>query len=122
MTGEDRPLSDEPPWKVEISIRQDLPSLKISYGFGYTENDVGTTYGLDELVVGTYVPGLSAFIERTLSNNYKIRLEGYNLLSQGAHRSRQVYDTSRESNVILYTEKRVRDDDPYFRISISGTF
>ncbi|MFP6806160.1 MAG: TonB-dependent receptor [Pseudomonadales bacterium] len=121
VTGDDRALSGEAPWQYEIALRKDVPSVKLSYGLNYTENDVETLYGLDDIVIETYVPGLSAFLEKTFGS-YKIRFNAFNLLSQGAHRQRQVYDTSRESNVILFTESRVSDDDPYFQLVASGTF
>ncbi|HIL82095.1 MAG TPA: TonB-dependent receptor [Pseudomonadales bacterium] len=122
VTGEDRQLSGEAVWDVDISLRQDLASRRLSYGIGYVESDVTTRYGLDEITTGIYVPGMTFFIEKSFANDYKLRLDAMNVLNQGAHRERRVYDMSRASGIILFTEKRVRDDDTYFGLSLSGTF
>jgi hypothetical protein len=83
---------------------------------------VTSRYGLDEITTGIYVPGMTFFIEKSFANDYKLRFDAMNVLNQGAHRERRVYDMSRASGTILFTEKRVRDDDTYFGLSLSGTF
>ena len=122
VTGDDRQLSNEAVWDVDISLRQDLASLRLSYGIGYLESDVTTRYGLDEITTGTYVPGMMIFIEKSFAKDYKLRFNAMNVLNQGAHRERRVYDMSRASGSILFTEKRVLDDETYFGFSLSGTF
>jgi hypothetical protein len=122
VTGFDRPLSSERPWSYDITIRKDFPKSNSSFGMYYQDREDLTSYGVDEIVAETYNLGLSSFFEIAIGDGAKLRFEGFNLLSEGRHRYRDVYTGSRAADILEFTERRDREDDPYYQISISGTF
>jgi len=120
VSGEDRPLSNERAWSTEASVRKDFPGSRASVGLGYVTSDDNTAYGVDEIVMRNYTPGLSVFYEVTLGRGTKLRFDLFNLLEEGGHRHRAVYAGSRTTGVLRFTETSKQDDNIYFNISLSG--
>jgi hypothetical protein len=122
VTGRDRPLSWEEAWEYDISLRKDFPKARTSIGIGYEDSDEHVRYGLDEITSSYYSSGLSTFGEVTLGKGYKLRFDAFNITGIGGKRDRSVYAGSRAAAPLQFIESRRRKDDPYYRLTLSGTF
>lgn len=122
VTGLDREISFFSPYEYAVAYRQDFPQRKISWGWSVAGFGEEKGFGIDETVAFTFTPELDAFIETTVVDGVKLRLEANDILNVTNTRDRLVFDGSRAAGVPLFREVRDNRNGGGVTLSASGTF
>lgn len=121
LTGSSRPLSDEAPWELELSLRQDLPARGLAWELSYATNDNVPRFGLDEAETVGRRWDLEAFVERRWRSGRRARVGVDNLFRNGRARDRRVFSGPRSDGVLSFQERRRQRFPRLFYLELSGT-
>lgn len=123
VTGRHRQLSNETPKEYRFEFRQELPSLKSSFGIDYYWQTTRTEYGLDEIIRRRNGDSGLRFKADTMVLGFaKLNFEVGNMLASGFKRERTVFVGSRADGIVDFVEFRSPDFKPWYSLSISGVF
>lgn len=123
LTGDSRPISNTLKRQVELNLRHDIPGSDIAWGGSLYHDWFSKSYRLTE--VGRQWEGpiwLSAFVEHKDVAGLTVRGGVSNILNARSRWERDVYDGFRDTNPILFLERRNRLIGPVFSFSVRGNF
>lgn len=121
LTGRSRPLSDEAPWELELSLRQDLPSRGLAWEVSYFTIDNVPRLGLDEAETVGRRWDVEFFVERRWRSGRRARFGVDNLFRNGRARDRRVFNGPRTDGVLSFQERRRQRFSRLFYLELSGT-
>lgn len=123
VTGRHRELSNETPKEYRFEFRQELPSVKSSFGIDYYWQTTRTEYGLDEIIRRRRGDSGLRFKADTMVLGFaKLNFEVGNMLASGFKRERTVFVGSRADGIVDFVEFRSPDFKPWYSLSLSGVF
>ncbi len=122
VTGQERRLSNERPWRARFEFRQDITVQQWSWGWDINFFGPRRFFGLDEDNRSQSRPDLDFFVETTRFAKLRVRLGLDNALNQGADRDRQVFAAARGLSPLDFRERRERDTGREIALSVSGAF
>jgi hypothetical protein len=123
ITGRTREFSDEFKENWSISYRQDIPSLKISYGFRWSDGGPATAYRFNESSRRSRDDAdVSIFVETTAFFGLRIRAGIDDLLPADFARTRLIYTGDRELTPLRLVEQTHSTNGVQPFIRISGKF
>jgi outer membrane receptor for ferrienterochelin and colicins len=123
LTGEKRPISNALLRQVELSLRHDVPGTSWAWGGNFSHVHAAKAYRLTE--VGRMWEGplwLGAFIEHKDVMGLTVQASVSNILNARSRWERDVYSGFRDSNPLLFHERRNRLIGPIFSFSVRGNF
>ena len=123
LTGEMRPISNTLTRQVELNLRHDIPGTDLAWGGSFYHDWFSKSYRLTE--VGRQWEGpiwLSAFVEHKDVAGLTVRAGVSNILNARSRWEREVYDGFRDTNPLLFKERRNRLIGPVFTFSVRGNF
>ena len=123
LTGETRPISDTLKHQVELTLRHDIPGSDWAWGGNLYHDWFSKSYRLTE--VGRQWEGpywLMAFVEHKDVMGLTVRGAVHNILNARSRWERDVYDGFRDTNPLLFQERRNRLIGPVFSFSVRGNF
>jgi outer membrane receptor for ferrienterochelin and colicins len=123
LTGESRPISDTLKRQVELTLRHDIPGSDWAWGGNVYHDWFSRSYRLTE--VGRQWEGpiwLSAFVEHKDVAGLTVKAQVSNILNARSRWERDVFDGFRNSNPLLFKERRNRLIGPVFSFSVRGNF
>ena len=109
LTGEKRRISGQRPDTIELSYRQDLPELKLTYGFGWYGGWSERRYRLQEIQSLDLRNFFSSFIEYKPTPSFTLRAELNNLDPYRFNIERRVFDGPRGTGGLDYIELERRN-------------
>ena len=125
VTGTARPISEEKPVEGDITLTQDLPALRLTWGVlleHIAERE--TKYRFDEIKRESEGMGWTLFVERRLGDHWRVRAEATDLFGRGFVETREKYDGPRSRGVSDGSERRDRTTPGFvgltFRRSTGG--
>ncbi len=122
VTGGQRVLSNERAWRVEASIRQDLPTVKLGWSLSGSLRDGFKRFGLDEIDQFEGSGNLSGYIESRAIESLRIRFGINSILKSADNRNREVYERSRASSALSFREFRDRNRSRSIYLEVRGVF
>ncbi len=122
VTGDDRRLSNEPPWSYAFDLRQDFKRAGAAWGISFSDSAREDYFGLDELVRTDVGMELAAFVETTRIPGMKAELRLANLLDKTFSRERTVFLGSRSLTPVLFEENRETQAGASLTLILSGAF
>ena len=123
LTGEARPISNTLKRQFELNLRHDIPGSDLAWGGSLYHDWFSKSYRLTE--VGRKWEGpiwMSAFVEHKDVAGLTVRASVNNILNARSRWERDVYDGFRDSNPLLFKERRNRLIGPIFSFSVRGNF
>lgn len=124
VTGEARTLSYRPESEVEISFRQDIPSLRFAWGVSAEVNGEHQAYRFNEIDTSEEGPWVDVWAETTaLPNNMRLRVVAANAFSGVIERDRRFFAPDR-TGAFLRSDVRQRAfaQAPWLVVQLSGSF
>jgi hypothetical protein len=116
-----RPVSSNSDFYYEIEFRQDLPALKLSWGFEFEKATENRFFRVAESETFEEGPFLYAFVESTRFPRAKVRLFAHNLLDTEFRRERRFFTPNRAGSFVR-SEERERQFGRFVGIEVSGNF
>jgi outer membrane receptor for ferrienterochelin and colicins len=123
LTGQMRPISGSPQREVQLNLRHDVPRTSWAWGSNFSYFRSAKAYRLTE--VGRMWEGpfwLSAFVEHKDVMGLTVQASVNNILNARSRWDRAVYSGFRDSNPLLFVERRDRLIGPIFTFSVRGNF
>ncbi len=123
LTGENRPISNSLERQVQLNLRHDVPGTNWAWGGDFEHVWLSKAYRLTE--VGRQWEGplwLHAFVEHKDVAGLTVRATVANLLNARSRWGRDVYAGFRNTNPLLFLERRNRLIGPIFSLSVRGNF
>jgi hypothetical protein len=122
LTGETRSFSNEDEYFYELEFRQDLPRLKLAWGWDYQSRGARPAFRADELNVFNKGEGdLDVFVETTRWFGVTLGLGVDNVFDVVETNERTFYELSRNGAVTAY-ELRDRQFGQQYIVRVSGAF
>lgn len=109
LTLQPRRFSGQRPDNLNIDFRQDLPELKLSYGFGWFDGWSERTFRLQEVDHLRLEKFISSFVEYKPTSRFTLRAEINNFMPYTFQISRAVYDGPRNTSNLEYIETERRN-------------
>lgn len=109
LTGENRRISGQRPDEVNVSFRQDLPELDLSYGFGWFAGWRENYYRLREVESLKLRDYFFSFIEWKPTDKFTLRAELNNLDPFSFTIRRDVFDQPRDVGSLVEVETQRRN-------------
>lgn len=109
LTSDDRRISGQRPDTIELSFRQDLPELKLTYGFGWFGGWSERSYRLEEIQTMELRNFFNSFIEYKPTPNFTLRAELNNLDPYRFNIERRVFDGPRGTSNLDFVELERRN-------------
>ena len=116
-----RPVTSNSDLYWSANFRQDLPALKLSWGFGIEKASERRFFRVAERETFEEGPFADAFIETTRFAKAKVRLFAHNLLDTEFRRERRFFTPNRAGN-FTFEEERERQFGRFVGIEVSGNF
>ncbi len=117
VTGESRPISEENPVEGTIELTQDLPALQMNWGIELEHiAERETKYRFDEVARESEDTGWTVFVERKISERWRVRAQATDLFGRQFSESREQYDGPRSSSPLEEIERRQRKSPGYFSL------
>lgn len=116
-----RPVSSNADLYYEVEFRQDLPGMKLSWGFDLEDPSERRFFRVAERETFEEGPFLSAYIETTRFAKAKVRLYAHNLLDAEFNRERRFFTPNR-AGAFSFEEERERQFGRFVGIEVSGNF
>lgn len=123
LTGEPRPISNTLKRQVELNLRHDIPGSDIAWGASLYHDWFSKNYRLTE--VGRQWEGpvwFDVFVEHKDVAGLTVRAGVNNILNARSRWERDVYAAFRNTNPVLFFERRNRLIGPIFTFSVRGNF
>jgi len=109
LTLEARRFSGQRPDNIEIYFRQDLPAMKLSYGFGWFDGWSERTFRLQEIGHVRLEKFVTSFVEWKPTPRFTLRGEVNNFLPYTLLIGRTVYDGPRDTGSVVFIETEQRN-------------
>ena len=123
LTGEHRQISNIQKRAIELNLRHDIPGSPWAWGGSFFHDWLSKNYRLTE--VGRQWEGpfwMSAFVEHKDVAGLTVRGSVNNILNARSRWERDVFDGFRDTNPLLFLERRNRLIGPIFSFSVRGNF
>lgn len=123
FTHQVRRLKDDRQYTYDIGFRHDLTRLRMSYGFNYAGQGLGTINS--DLLVSEYFrmePLLEAFVEKQVLRATTLRLEVQNLTTSPEIRSRVLYAVNAFDGAPRRLDYYREERDTRFTLRLRGRF
>lgn len=124
VTGQPRIISFMPESRYELTFRQDLPDLRLAWGFQAFKEGEFRAHRFNETDTNEEGPWVDVFVETTaLPNDMKLRFWAANIFDGDVNRDRRFYDGDRNGPLIAQ-DIRMRQfaSAPWFIVELSGQF
>lgn len=117
LTLDTRRFSAQRPDNINISFRQDLPEMKLTYGFGWFDGWSERTFRLQEIQHNRLDKFVSSFVEYKPTPRLTLRGEINNFMPYTFKIGRAVYDAPRDTGSLdfIRTEQRNSQILGFFR-------
>ncbi|GAN00154.1 hypothetical protein U91I_03819 [alpha proteobacterium U9-1i] len=130
LTGRQRHFSGDNDLFYRGEFRQDLSGLRMAWGVFFNKGSENQQFRFDEVDTYEEGPWVDAFVETTAIEGLRIRLTAANILDGDIRRQRMFFGDgdpttpdNRNSPFLRLDERhREFDYDPWFVISVSGSF
>ncbi|MFK7864786.1 MAG: TonB-dependent receptor plug domain-containing protein [Pseudohongiellaceae bacterium] len=122
LTGSDRALSGERPWRTRAEFRQDLPERNFAWGFAAFSNSRAPNFGLDELDDRGQRRDMDIFLESRALKGLIVTLLFEDIFRDGDDRVRRVFAGDRSTEPLSFTESREQDRATTISLEIRGNF
>jgi len=123
FTGDERRLTNDRVYNLDVGFRHDLTAQKLSYGFNY--RNLGSGSINSDLTVYEYftiAPLLEVFAERALTARTNIRIEAQNLLGSNEFKERTLYLSDVRNGQIRRFETFKETRDMRVAVRLRGRF
>lgn len=121
VTGETRNISNFIENQVTAELRQDATAAKLAWGLQFQAYSPTVNYRLRETDNYRQVRRLDAYLESTLIEGFKLKLTGYNILSDTERRDRGFYTPDR-TGVLALEELTYSRPGMWWLLSLSSSF
>ncbi len=121
VTGETRNISNFIENQVTAELRQDASAAKLAWGLQFQAYSPTVNYRLRETDNYRQVRRLDAYLESTLIEGFKLKLTGYNILSDTERRDRGFYTPDR-TGVLALEELTYSRPGMWWLLSLSSSF
>lgn len=122
VTGRDRALSGQRPYRIEAKLRQDLAVQGWAWGLESDYSGPAREFGVDEIIRFQDGVDFEAFVETTRFAGVKLRLLVQNLADRPFGRERLRWALDRATGDPVLLEDRTLKRDRSVLVSVSGTF
>jgi hypothetical protein len=121
-TGETRRMSGQQPFDGDILFSQDLPRYKLQWGVNAFLGFEETYYRFDQIEKVKLETWFQVYAEYKPTPTFSIRVEAQNLSGRDFIRDREVYAGPRDTDPLLYSDKKPLNFDPFIYIRLRKTF
>ena len=121
MTGETRPISNFIENQVTAELRQDATAAKLAWGLAFKGYSPNVNYRLREVDNYRQLRQLDAYLESTVIDGFKLKLTGYNILSDTERRDRNFYTPDRTGDQ-AFGELSYFRPGTWWLLSVSSSF
>ena len=122
FTGLERNFERHSDHRIDINFRHDITEYQFTYGFETTIRSDDARYNINSFWPNQPAANVKVFAEKTILDNYKLRLEGEGLTrNRGASRFIRYTDHIRLGEN-FETQLRVARRPVEIRVSLQGTF
>ncbi len=122
FTEKKRRLSFSKPYEYSVEFRQDLTKWHLFYGISYEKGGQLLDFEINEIRTLKNEAEVDAFIEYKFPNNWRLRLEGRNLLNAEDTKVRERFMGRISSGILERTDIRHSLEGREVQLSLSGQF
>ncbi len=111
------------PFQIRLDLRHDIPETDLAWGIEFRDTERAPSYRVEEVIIDHSPSTFGAvFIEHKDVLGATARIRVGNVFDANTTLLRTVYDGSRDTAPILFTEERRRKIGQVINLSISGNF
>ncbi len=121
VTGTRRHISDAVRSEIQVDLRQDLSAAKLAWGMSYQGRSIESDFRLDEIDSFRQLHQLNVFVETTVIESFKVRLEAQSALNGAEMRERKFYSPDR-NGLLVGRERTYFYPGHWWMLTVSSAF